>query len=381
MRATKLKLLAVAAVTAAAVPIAPAPGRAATPAPARAATANVDIVNFDYRQRDLTVAVGTTVTWKNTADRPHTVTDRGGTFDSRIVEPGATSTVSFTAPGTYFYFCRVNPAKMNGVVHVQAAPQPSKVVRVQGVDPSQFLSAERFRFDPPSLSVPTGTVLLFANVGGKPHTLTADDGSFDTGVVAPGTEGGRFAGHSATIRLGTPGRFAFHCEIHPQKMKGVITVTGAATQQAQVSTAAQQAKVAVGDFFFKPPEVSVAPGGKVTFANGGKVAHTATFDDAPLDTGNIAAGASATLTAPSKAGSYSYRCAIHPGKMRGVLVVLGAGTEDPTKVVGAAPAAVVYGGGPGGGVSAVGLASGVIAAFLGGFGLAGFVLGRRRRTA
>jgi hypothetical protein len=25
-----------------------------------------------------------------------------------------------------------------------------------------------------------------ANVGGKPHTLTADDGSFDTGVVDPG---------------------------------------------------------------------------------------------------------------------------------------------------------------------------------------------------
>jgi plastocyanin len=381
MRATNLMLLGVAALAAAAVPLTPTLARTATPAPALAPTASVDIVNFRYNQPEVTVAVGTTVTWKNTADRPHTVTDRGGTFDSRIVEPGTTSTVTFTAPGTYFYFCRVNPAKMNGVIHVQGGAQPSKVVRVQAVDPSQFLTHEQFRFDPPSLSVPAGSVLLLANVGSKPHTLTADDGSFDTGVVAPGSEGGRFAGHSATIRLDKPGTFAFHCEIHPQKMKGTITVTGAATQQAQVSSAPQQARVAVADFLFRPPEVSVAPGGKVTFANGGKVTHTATFDDVPLDTHDIAAGATATLTAPTKPGSYSYRCAIHPGKMRGLLVVLGAGTDDPTKVAAAAPAAVVQRGGPGGGITGLGLASGVLGAFLAGVGLAGFVLGRRRRPA
>jgi len=40
---------------------------------------------------------------------------------------------------------------------------------------------------------------------------------------------------------------------------------------------------------------------------------------------------SGSITAPDKPGSYSYRCNIHPAKMRGVLVVVGETTPDPTK--------------------------------------------------
>jgi plastocyanin len=74
----------------------------------------------------------------------------------------------------------------------------------------------------------------------------------------------------------------------------------------------------------------VAAGGKVTVTNRGQAPHTMTLDDVQLDTGNIAPGASAELTAPDAPGSYSYRCAVHPARMRGVLVVLGRNTEDPS---------------------------------------------------
>src|SRR5437660_1227669 len=83
-----------------------------------AAAAPTTIVNFDYQPNAQTIAVGTTITWTNTADRPHTVTDRGGTFDTNPVSPRQLASVTFSVPGTYHYFCRINPARMNGVITV-----------------------------------------------------------------------------------------------------------------------------------------------------------------------------------------------------------------------------------------------------------------------
>src|SRR5438309_2071703 len=82
----------------------------------------------------------------------------------------------------------------------------------------------------PAAAAQTGgrTATTIVDFDYQPHTLTADDGAFDTGVVPPGAEGGRFAGSNATITLNTPGTHAFHCEIHPQAMKGVLTVVGQA---------------------------------------------------------------------------------------------------------------------------------------------------------
>jgi hypothetical protein len=61
--------------------------------------------------------------------------------------------------------------------------------------------------------------------------------------------------------------------------------------------------------------------------------------------------------------------------MRGTLVVVGAGAEDPLKAEGGDAAAPASSEGPGGGISALVLATGVVGAFLGGFGVASF---RRR---
>ena len=114
----------------------------------------------------------------------------------------------------------------------------------------------------------------------------------------------------------------------------------------------------------------------MTWKNTGNVAHTATFDDIQLDTNVVAPGAESTLSAPAKPGSYSYRCNIHPAKMRGVLVVVGQNTNDPTKKVAAAPASYAGTSGPGTGVSTVALVALGVGAFLGGAGIAAFLLRR-----
>jgi plastocyanin len=378
-----LRLLPLLALTGLVLLAAPASAAAQAPATAQG-SGEAKIVDFDFSPRTLTVEAGTKVTWTNTGERPHTATDRGGTFDTRPIAPGASAEVTLSTPGTYFYFCRINPAKMNGVLTVEPGADEPRTTRVQAVDPG--FTGDKLRFDPDELTVAAGTTLLVANVGGKPHSLTADDGSFDTGIIDPGAEGGRFAGKNASVTLNQAGTFKFHCEIHPAAMKGTVTVTGqaAAGGPAQASAGPREVDVGAVDFAFEPKDASVAAGGKVTVTNRGQAPHTMTLDDVQLDTGTIAPGASAELTAPDAPGSYSYRCTVHPARMRGVLVVLGRDTEDPNAQAAApppAPAAQTGGGtGPGGGVTAFVLATAVVAAFLGGIGISAFALRRRAAT-
>jgi plastocyanin len=357
---------------------------AAPPAPLAAqgqgTTTQAQIVDFAFQAPELTVPVGATVTWTNTGSRPHTVTDRGGTFDTDPIAPGATGSVTLTVPGTYSYFCRINPGRMNATITVQ--PGAGRVQRIEATD--QAREGESLRFNPNQLTVPAGGAIVLANVGGVPHTLTADDGSFDTGIVDPGAEKGRFAGSNKSVTLDTPGTYTFHCDIHPAAMQGMVTVTGAAGGQTRPPVAAgPPVAIGIADFEFQPPEQSVQPGAQVTWNNMGRAPHTATFDDVQLDTATIQPGASGVVNAPQEPGSYSYFCAIHPGRMRAVLVVVDQGIADPTVEVAAppraagslppepAPAAAATGGGVG--VYALALITVAIGAFLGGFGLSGFL--------
>jgi plastocyanin len=70
-----------------------------------------------------------------------------------------------------------------------------------------------------TFSAPTagpGSGVTVANRDGVPHTVSADDGSFDSGTVDAGATG-TFGAPEA------PGTYQFHCEIHPQ-MSGTLTV-------------------------------------------------------------------------------------------------------------------------------------------------------------
>jgi plastocyanin len=55
----------------------------------------------------ITVGPGTTVTWVQSGNNPHTTTSYGGLWDSGLIEGGSGGTFSFTfeEPGTYDYFC------------------------------------------------------------------------------------------------------------------------------------------------------------------------------------------------------------------------------------------------------------------------------------
>ena len=72
-------------------------------------------------------------------------------------------------------------------------------------------------FDPIQLSVNAGDTVTWTNAGAIPHAVTADDDSFDSGLINPDD--------TFSISFGAPGSYAYHCTAHPW-MKGVITVGG-----------------------------------------------------------------------------------------------------------------------------------------------------------
>jgi plastocyanin len=86
----------------------------------KASAIEVKIDNFSFGPASLTVEVGTTVTWTNRDDIPHTVvsTDDAKTFKSKVLDTDEKFSFTFSKAGTYPYFCSVHP-KMTGKVIVQ----------------------------------------------------------------------------------------------------------------------------------------------------------------------------------------------------------------------------------------------------------------------
>jgi plastocyanin len=80
---------------------------------------------------------------------------------------------------------------------------------------SEKVQIVEFSYEPDPVVVQAGGKVIWQNEDTAPHTATADDGSFDTGIVEKGKLG------SATFKK--PGTFTYFCEIHPT-MHGTVEV-------------------------------------------------------------------------------------------------------------------------------------------------------------
>jgi plastocyanin len=78
----------------------------------------VKIDNFSFTPPTLAVAVGTTVTWTNRDDVPHTVVSTEKVFKSKVLDTDEKFSYTFDKAGSYPYFCSLHP-KMTGTVVVQ----------------------------------------------------------------------------------------------------------------------------------------------------------------------------------------------------------------------------------------------------------------------
>jgi plastocyanin len=97
--------------------LAPSSGEPAGGSPA-ASSQSVTIQNLSFQPNALTVPVGTTVTWTNNDSTQHTVTADDGSFDSGVLQQGATFSQTFTTAGTFSYHCNIH-STMRGTITVQ----------------------------------------------------------------------------------------------------------------------------------------------------------------------------------------------------------------------------------------------------------------------
>lgn len=191
--------------------------------------------SWTYKPKDVTIEVGATVTWVNNGAQTHTVTDTEGAFDSGDMAPGDKFTFTFRKAGVFHYNCKPHPW-MEGTVSVhepgKAPPKdthedddeasssapPSSPSNPSGssagsgpttydVNIVEGGSTDDWGYDPPSLSIATGDTVIWTNTGAADHTVTADDGSFDSGSIPPG---GTFE-----FTFSETGDFQYHCTPHP----------------------------------------------------------------------------------------------------------------------------------------------------------------------
>lgn len=93
-------------------------GSASVTAPPAAPNGNqVSIDNFAFAPATLTVKAGSTVTWTNRDEEPHTVAAGDGSFHSPGMGTGATYLRTFPTAGTFDYVCSIHPM-MHGTVVV-----------------------------------------------------------------------------------------------------------------------------------------------------------------------------------------------------------------------------------------------------------------------
>jgi plastocyanin len=89
------------------------PSTAATPDPTKIA-----VKDFMFVPVSLTVKAGSTVTWANMDDEPHTVVSDTGLFRSGAMDTSESFSFKFDKPGTYHFTCSIHP-RMVGTIVVQ----------------------------------------------------------------------------------------------------------------------------------------------------------------------------------------------------------------------------------------------------------------------
>jgi plastocyanin len=101
------------------------------------------------------------------------------------------------------------------VVTLNVTDDPSSSASTGRDRASTSITIENFRYSPNPIQVRSGARVTVTNKDGTVHTLTARDGSFDTGELGGGAH--------ATVTIAHAGKHEYFCEIH-NYMTGTIEI-------------------------------------------------------------------------------------------------------------------------------------------------------------
>ena len=88
----------------------------ANPAHATGQTVTITIDNFTFKPAQTTVTPGTTVTWINNDDIPHTIVETQKSFRSKPLDTENSFSFTFMNAGDYDYFCSLHPHMTGRVI-------------------------------------------------------------------------------------------------------------------------------------------------------------------------------------------------------------------------------------------------------------------------
>jgi LPXTG-motif cell wall-anchored protein len=111
----------------------------------------------------------------------------------------------------------------------QAKAKPKPEPKARAASPGS-VTMKDFSFGPSSVTVNVGESVTWTNNGPTRHSATANDGSFDTGLLPKGK--------SASHSFGKAGTFAYVCSIHPN-MNGTVRVVAASGGGSSTSSGSQ----------------------------------------------------------------------------------------------------------------------------------------------
>ncbi len=163
-----------------------------------------------------------------------------------------------------------------------------------------MVSIQNFAFSPADLTIGVGDTVLWTNLDGYPHTVTAANNLFDSGNLN--------TNDTFTYTFSAAGTFAYVCAYHSNMTGSII-----------VERAAMLYEVAIMNFAFDPASLQIQVGDSVRWTNADAAPHTVTEAGGAFDSGNLTTGQSFTHVFTS-AGSYPYVCLYH-SNMSGVINV------------------------------------------------------------
>lgn len=155
-------------------------------------------------------------------------------------------------------------------------------------------------FTPSSLTVVKGTTVKWTNKDNLTHTVTSDNGLFDSG--------NKNLGETFSHLFDSIGTFNYHCTTH-SGMTGTVIVTSPPLT----------ADVTISSSYFSPATINVAKGATVTWTNNDDLSHTVTSNSSIFNSGTLIKNQTFSYTF-NNIGSFPYHCSIHTG-MTGTVIV------------------------------------------------------------
>lgn len=203
----------------------------------------MQIIDFAYRPATIDARVGDSVVFANDGRAPHTATSRDGSIDTGTIAAGGRRSVRLPTAGTFSIFCTFHP-EMTATVRVAdstgAAPATEAVAETEttadaaspggsGPDgrPAQDADVDDtgepaevqvldFRFAPAQVEVAPGDSVTWTFAGDAPHTVTAVDDEFDSGILESGA--------TFSFTFEEVGTHRYVCDLHPQMTGRVLVV-------------------------------------------------------------------------------------------------------------------------------------------------------------